>query len=48
VIAYMSQIHADPDLAVELFVLEPVAGRDGDLVGEHVQHVHEHESDQPE
>jgi hypothetical protein len=23
VIAYMSQIHADPDLAVELFVLEP-------------------------
>ena len=24
VIAYMSQVHADPDLAVELFVLEPV------------------------
>jgi uncharacterized protein YbcI len=24
VIAYMSQIHTDPDLAVELFVLEPV------------------------
>jgi uncharacterized protein YbcI len=23
VIAYMSQIHADPDLAVELFMLEP-------------------------
>jgi uncharacterized protein YbcI len=23
VIAYMSQIHTDPDLAVELFVLEP-------------------------
>jgi uncharacterized protein YbcI len=23
VIAYMSQIHADPDLAIELFVLEP-------------------------
>jgi uncharacterized protein YbcI len=25
VIAYMSQIHTDPDMAVELFVLEPVA-----------------------
>jgi uncharacterized protein YbcI len=24
VIAYMSQIHEDPDLAVEIFVLEPV------------------------
>jgi uncharacterized protein YbcI len=24
VIAYMSQIHQDPDLAVEIFVLEPV------------------------
>jgi uncharacterized protein YbcI len=24
VIAYMSQIHTDPDMAVELFVLEPV------------------------
>lgn len=24
VIAYMSQIHTDPDLAIELFVLEPV------------------------
>ena len=24
VIAYMSQIHQDPDLAVEMFVLEPV------------------------
>jgi hypothetical protein len=23
VIAYMSQIHEDPDLAVEIFVLEP-------------------------
>jgi uncharacterized protein YbcI len=23
VIAYMSQIHTDPDLAIELFVLEP-------------------------
>jgi uncharacterized protein YbcI len=25
VIAYMSQIHSDPDLAVEIFVLEPLA-----------------------
>jgi hypothetical protein len=24
VIAYMSSIHVDPDLAIELFVLEPV------------------------
>jgi uncharacterized protein YbcI len=34
VIAYMSQIHADPDLAVELFVLEPDPEKEG-LVGEH-------------
>ncbi len=35
VIAYMSQIHADPDLAVELFVLEPK--HEGDKVlGEHI------------
>jgi uncharacterized protein YbcI len=27
VIAYMSQIHVDPDLAVELFVLEPLEGQ---------------------
>ena len=32
VIAYMSQIHTDPDLAVELFMLEPVT--DG-IVAEH-------------
>ena len=32
VIAYMSQIHADPDLAVELFVLE---SSDTDVVGEY-------------
>jgi len=32
VIAYMSQIHTDPDMAVELFVLEPVT--DG-IVAEH-------------
>jgi hypothetical protein len=25
VIAYLSQVHHDPDLAVELFVLEPAA-----------------------
>jgi uncharacterized protein YbcI len=28
VIAYMSQIHKDPDLAVEIFVLEPESGPD--------------------
>jgi len=32
VIAYMSQIHHDPDMAVELFVLEPISGM---VVGEH-------------
>ena len=38
VIAYMSQIHQDPDLAVELFVLEPtgesVVAEHEELVGE--------------
>ena len=36
VIAYMSQIHADPDIAVELFVLEPSTGDEADPVAEHV------------
>jgi uncharacterized protein YbcI len=37
VIAYMSQIHADPDLAVELFVLEPREdGDEAEIVGEHI------------
>jgi uncharacterized protein YbcI len=36
VIAYMSQIHADPDLAVELFVLEPDSAGGDEIVGEHV------------
>jgi hypothetical protein len=35
VIAYMSQIHEDPDIAVELFVLEPT--------GEHVAVEYEEE-----
>jgi uncharacterized protein YbcI len=35
VIAYMSEIHADPDLAVELFVLEPLADGAERLVGEY-------------
>jgi uncharacterized protein YbcI len=30
VLAYMSSIHVDPDLAVEVFVLEPLDGSDGD------------------
>ena len=38
VIAYMSQIHHDPDLVVDLFVLEPGAEP---LVGEHVQELEE-------
>src|SRR5262245_17578253 len=51
VIAYMSQIHADPDLAVELFVLEPLdKGEDEGavLVGEHDEVVAEHESQDSE
>ena len=36
VIAYMSQINADPDLAVELFVLEPAEDQGVEVVGEHV------------
>jgi uncharacterized protein YbcI len=30
VIAYMSQIHTDPDLAVELFMLAPITEGDGE------------------
>jgi uncharacterized protein YbcI len=30
VIAYMSSIHVDPELAVEIFVLEPVEGSDSE------------------
>jgi uncharacterized protein YbcI len=37
VIAYMSQVHNDPDLAVELFVLEPGA----ETLAEHEAGVHE-------
>jgi uncharacterized protein YbcI len=37
VIAYMSQIHEDPDLAVEIFVLKPAEG------GELVSGLHEHD-----
>jgi uncharacterized protein YbcI len=29
VIAFMSQVHFDPDMAAEIFVLEPLAGEDG-------------------
>jgi uncharacterized protein YbcI len=45
--AYMSQIHADPDLAVELFVLEPDEGHAG-LVGEHDEFIQEHVVAEPE
>ena len=34
VIAYMSSIHVDPDLAVELFVLEPLEESPGDVIAE--------------
>jgi uncharacterized protein YbcI len=41
VIAYMSQIHADPDLAVELFVLEPDTEAET-MVGKHDEIVEPH------
>jgi uncharacterized protein YbcI len=42
VIAYMSQVHADPDMAVELFVLEAA---EPELIGEHEEDVVEEERD---
>ena len=36
VIGYMSQIHADPDVAIELFLLEPHGEK---LLGEHELHL---------
>jgi uncharacterized protein YbcI len=41
VIAYMSQVHSSPNLAVELFVLEPATNG---LVGEHEHDVFEGEA----
>jgi uncharacterized protein YbcI len=34
VIAYMSQVHEDPELALELFVLEPTAEAEAPITGE--------------
>ena len=36
VLAYMSQIHTSPDIAVELFVLEP---QEAPVVGEHREEI---------
>jgi uncharacterized protein YbcI len=47
VIAYMSQIHADPDMAVELFVLGPDPAAQ-DLTGEHGEVVETHEATEGE
>jgi uncharacterized protein YbcI len=44
VIAYMSQVHSTPDMAVELFVLEPA---DPGLLGEHEEDVVEEEEKRP-
>ena len=41
VIAYMSQVHQEPDLAVEIFVLEPIEER---VVG---MHEHDVSGDEP-
>jgi uncharacterized protein YbcI len=41
VIAYMSQVHQEPDLAVEIFVLEPAEERDVDM------HEHDVSVDEP-
>jgi uncharacterized protein YbcI len=42
VIAYMSQVHATPDMAVELFVLQPA---DPGFLGEHEEDVVEEEEE---
>jgi uncharacterized protein YbcI len=47
VVAYMSQIHADPDLAVELFVLEPLED-EADLAGRYDVLLESHGSDEAE
>jgi uncharacterized protein YbcI len=47
VIAYMSQIHADPDLAVELFVLEPTEGAE-QIAGEYNEIAEAHGADPAE
>jgi uncharacterized protein YbcI len=47
VIAYMSQIHADPDLAVELFVLEPDPDAE-DVVGKYDGLVEAHDGPEGE
>jgi uncharacterized protein YbcI len=46
VVAYMSQIHADPDMAVELFVLEPKTdiGEDEEYVGQYNEVVSDDEA----
>jgi uncharacterized protein YbcI len=46
--AYMSQVHADPDMAVELFVLEPVEGGGGEPTEEHQRVVHTHVEEEQE
>lgn len=38
VIAYMSQIHADPDIAIEIFVLEPIEGTGWAITSERLMH----------
>jgi uncharacterized protein YbcI len=49
VIAYMSQIHANPDLAVELFVLEPRSSDDDEILGEYAETIPDtHKGDDPE
>jgi uncharacterized protein YbcI len=45
VIAYMSQVHTDPDMAVELFVLEAADQR---LIGEHAEDLVEEETEAAE
>jgi uncharacterized protein YbcI len=46
VVAYMSQIHTDPDMAVELFVLEPAG--DDDLPAAHEARLDAESGEAPE
>jgi uncharacterized protein YbcI len=47
VIAYMSSIHVDPDLAVELFVMEPLEGEEEHHDGDGHRHADRPAEDEP-
>jgi uncharacterized protein YbcI len=45
VIAYMSSIHVDPDLAIEVFVMEPLEGADSHGPASHDEREPAHQID---